>query len=358
MCQDARKRLQQTADVIVMESWIAQMCKRSAQRQLSAWLLTMLAGIIFVFFNFRYVRNFVEGPYKVSPEELAQIMDPETTPRYFISVVGDKVLDTGIQQITTTTRNGVKEGSRVSAAYYAFVLGDRFLIVKSASKAPERVDGELIRLPSDVSSQLFSGVEGRELQNKCYPFYLESEGFRYPGYWAIGIAWVFFGLFWKFARPARERLQDINKHPVLKRVKCWGNPVGVSLNVQREISNSVLYKSGDILITNNYVVRTGFFTFNILRFHDLLWAYKKVTKRSVNFVPTGKDFAVIMYFYGGVETHQADERKVDEVLTLASNKAPWAVLGYSAEINNAFSKRTEEFCQYVEAQRQALSKQV
>ena len=184
--------------------------------------------------------------------------------------------------------------------------------MKSASKAPERVDGELIRLPSDVSSQLFSGVEGRELQNKCYPFYLESEGFRYPGYWAIGIAWVFFGLFWKFARPARERLQDINKHPVLKRVKCWGNPVGVSLNVQREISNSVLYKSGDILITNNYVVRTGFFTFNILRFHDLLWAYKKVTKRSVNFVPTGKDFAVIMYFYGGVETHQADERKVDE----------------------------------------------
>src|SRR5713226_6828266 len=101
MCYHAHKRLEQT----VMGSWIAQMCKSRARRQIFAWALTLLAGIIFVFSNSRYVRNFVEGPYKLPPNELAQITDAETTPRYFVSVVGDKVLDTGIQEVTTTTRN-------------------------------------------------------------------------------------------------------------------------------------------------------------------------------------------------------------------------------------------------------------
>ena len=358
MCYDAHKWLQQTADLIVMESWIAQMCKRRARRQVFAWVLTLFAGIIFVFCNSRYVRNFVEGPYNLLPNELAQITDADTTPRYFVSVVGEKILDTGIQEVTTTTRNGVKEGSHASAEYYAFVMGDRFLIVKSASKPPEKISGELIPFPSDLSSQLFSGADGRELQNQSYPFYLEPEGFRYPGYWAIGIAWVLFGLFWKFGRPAWTHLQDINKHFLVKRVEQWGDSIGVSIEVQRELSNSLLFKSNGILITNNYVVRRHFFTFNILRFDDLLWIYKKVTQRSVNFIPTGKSFDAIMIFYGGSETFSGNEARVGEVLTLASSRAPWAVVGYSAEIKDLFSKRTDEFCQFVETRRQELSKRV
>ncbi|MFZ0762215.1 MAG: hypothetical protein WAM69_19875, partial [Candidatus Sulfotelmatobacter sp.] len=101
-----------------MESWIAKMCKRRVRRQILAWALMLLGGIAFLFFNGRYARNFVEGPYKLAPNELAQITDTETTPRYFVSVVGQKILDTGIQEVTTTTRNGVKEGSQVSAGYY------------------------------------------------------------------------------------------------------------------------------------------------------------------------------------------------------------------------------------------------
>ena len=85
------------------------------------------------------------------------------------------------------------------------------MIVKSAGKPPENTAGELIPFPSDLSSQLFSGSDGRELQMHSYPFYLETEGFRYPGYWAIGIAWVLFGLFWKFGRPAWIRYRPLGR---------------------------------------------------------------------------------------------------------------------------------------------------
>ncbi len=331
------------------------MCRKRARRQTLAWLLTFLSGILFVCFNARYVRNFVAGPYELQPNALAQITDAEATPNYFVSVVGEKVLDTGIQEVTTTTRNGVKEGSRVSAGYYAFVVGDRFLIVKSVNRPPNKISGELAPFPAELSSQLFSGVDGRQFQNQCYPFYLEPEGFRYPGYWGIVIAWLFFGLFWKFGRPAWIRSQDVSKHPVVKRVEQWGDPIGVSVDAQRELSNSVLYKSNGILITNKYVVRRRFFAFNILRFDDLVWAYKKVTQRYTYFIPTGKSFAATLIFYGGGEAFSGNERTVDEVLKLASSKAPWAIVGYSAEINDLFSKQTSDFCQVVEARRQELS---
>ena len=115
------------------------MCRRRVRRQILAWTLTLLAGIAFLLFNGRYARNFVGGPYNLAPNELAQITDAETTPRYFVSVVGEKILDTGIQEVTTTTRNGVKEGSQVSAGYYALVVGDRFLMTQVAGKPPKKL---------------------------------------------------------------------------------------------------------------------------------------------------------------------------------------------------------------------------
>jgi|SRR5271166_6347922 len=338
-----------------MESWISRMCRSRARRRALAWVLPFLSGILFIYFNARYVRNFVGGPYPLQPSALAQIKDTETTPYYFVSVVGEKVLDTGIQEITTTTRNGVKEGSRVSSGYYALEMGDHFLIVKSATKPSEKIAGELIPFTANLSSELFSGADGQKLQQLCYPFCLETEGFRYAGYWAIGLAWLFFGLFWKFGRPAWMQSRDISEHPVVKRVEQWGDPIGVSVDVEQELNNSVLYKSNGILITNKYVVRKRFFSFNILRFDDLLWAYKKVTQRYTYFIPTGKSFTANLIFYGGGEGFSGNERRVDEVLALASSKAPWAILGYSAEINDLFSKRTNDFCQAVEARRQEHS---
>ena len=359
MCYDSREEQSQgPLSELQMESWIAQMCQKRARRQVLAWLVVFLIGVTFVCSNGRYVRNFARGPFALQPAALAQISDIETAPEYFVSVESDKILDTGIQEVTTTTRNGVKESSRVSGGYYAVVLGDRFLIVKSSIKPLSRVSGELAAIPADLSSQLFSGVDGRRFQEACYPFYLETEGFRYPGYWAIGITWLFVGLFWKFGRPAWTQWRDVSTHPVVKRVAQWSDPVAASEDVKRELKDSVLYKSNGIRITNKYIVRKRFFTFNVLQFEDLLWAYKKVTQRYTYFIPTGRSFAAILIFYGGGETFPGNERRVDEVLARAVSVAPWAVVGYSSEINDLFSKRTTEFCQAVEARREEASSRV
>ena len=330
------------------------MCRETSRRRVIAWALALLAGVLILVFNWRYVKNFIGGPYRLEAEDLAQITNPGTAPHYFVSVLGEKVVDTGIQEITTTTRNGVKEGSYVSAGYYALLVSDHLLIVKSKVQPPSKVEGELSSFPPDLSGQLFSGAHGREIQTRCYPFYLESDGFRYAGYWGIGIGLIFFALFFKYGRPSWVYVQDVNKHPVIRRIQQWSDPVGVSVDAERELGSKIRYKSQGVFITDKYVILKRLFAFDLLRFEDLLWAYKRVTKRSVNFIPTGKDYDAVLIFYGGSQTFRARQNLVDEVLVFASTRAPWAVLGYSKELDALFRKQTIAFCQAVEARRQGI----
>lgn len=335
------------------------MCRSSARRQSLAWVAVILVGIGYVCANARYARNFVEGPFPEGADHLANISDLDATSNYFVSVTGEKVLDTGIQEITTTTTDGVKDGSYVSAGYYAFLIGDRVLIVKTPSKPGSTVSGELLPIPSDLSNELFSGADGQELRRDAYPFYMSTTGFREPGYWAIGIGCALFLLFLKFGVPAIRHWADVSKHPVVKRVnQHWGNALGVSLEAERELNSGVVYKAGGVFLTNGYVIQKTFFTFNIHRFHDLLWAYKKVTQRRVNFIPTGKSYGAVLVFYGGSEAASASEAEINEILVFAQRQAPWAVLGYTEELKRLFTKNTREFCEAVEDRRRRVTASV
>jgi hypothetical protein len=339
-----------------MESWIARMCTLTSRRQFLAWLLILIAGIAFVVVNGRYARNFIQGPFPAQPSDLMNIQNPDSASNYYISVKSDRVIDTGIQEITTTTENGVETGKYVSAGYYGLVVGKRALIVKSASKPIGTIAGELKPFPSDLSNELFSGTDGRELQAETYPFYLDTSGFRDAGYWSIAIGCLFLALFVRFGGRSWGRWRDVSKHPVLKRAtEQWGDVLGVSVDAERELNAAVAHRSNGVFLTNKYVIEKTFFGFNIFRFDDMVWAYKKVTQRRVNFIPTGKSYNAVLIFYGGAKQFSGSQAKVHEVLAYAATKAPWAVIGYSKEIADEFKKHPKEFSQVVEARRRELS---
>jgi hypothetical protein len=338
-----------------MEPWIIRQCLLTCRRQVVAWAVFLLAGLVFVGYNARYVRNFFLGPFHLSASDLAQISDADKTSRYFVSVTGDKVVDTGVQEVTTETNNGTEENKYVSAGYYALQVGGQLLIVKNPSTPSLTVSGQLAPFSYDLSNELFTGVNSPLNSSQCYPFYLDTEGFRAPGYWGIVIAAVILFFAWIFARPALTRLRDIEKHPAVKRVRQWGDPIGISVEAEREFNGQVRYKGGNVVLTDSFAILNSFFGFNIHRFHDLLWAYKKVTKRSVNFIPTGKTYSAIFHFYGGNVGFIANEKRVAEVLQFAAGRAPWALFGYTDELNKIFSKQTREFCAAIENRRRELA---
>jgi hypothetical protein len=336
-----------------MESWIATMCRKAARQQVVLWLVVLAVGVAIVAMNWRYVRNFFAGPYAMDGAALSAVSNAATTPRYFVAVQPTDVLDTGIQETTTTTENGQATGSYVSAGFYGVKVGDRFLIVKSASKPTGRITGALDTVPTELTSDLFTGADGQDLQQHCYPFYMDaSSDFRENGYIGCVVAALLALLLWFFGRRSLARMLNPESHPLVKRVSQWGDLQLISHQVESEL-NDVRLSAGSVRVTDNFAVEKSLLSFDLYRLHDLLWGYEKIVRRRVYFViPAGKSYAAVLKFYGGNLQVSASEAKVRELLKYVAGRAPWAVFGYTEQLNTLFSKQTAEFTRAVEARRE------
>lgn len=340
-----------------MDTWIHGMVRARCRRRVVAWGLATGCLLLITFSQKRYISNFVMGPFELGPSELDSIRDVAQAPRYFARVTGSKAIETGIQQITIRKRGGVETGRSVSAAYYALVVGDRLLLAKTSGGPPKTVEGELAPVPADLDRQLFDTADMQAIRKRFYPFYVDGESFRYPGYWAIAGVLVFGFLFFKKAVPAWRHLQDPATHRVLERVAAWGDPIGVAVEAERE-HRAPRYKGGEgWVVTDNYLLRSTFFTFDVLRLADLLWAYKKVTKHSVNFIPTGKTYEAVLACYGGSATVKGAEKTVDQVLGFAAQRTPWAIFGFTKELETLFARKTQDFGMAVEKRKREWAEQ-
>ena len=339
-----------------MDTWVHQMIRVRSRRRVAAWALVLGSAIMFGLTQYRYLSNFLMGPFVVAQTDLDSISDVSTADRYFVRVTGSKVVDTGIQQITTRKRAGVETSRSVSAAYYVLVVGERLLVVKGSQGTPATAEGELIAMPADLQRHLFNTPEMEPIRGRFYPYYLDDANFRVPGYIAIAAALVLVVLLAKYGLPAWRYLQDASSHPLVKRVVSWGDPVGVALEAKRE-AGSARYKGGGWLVTDKYLIRSTAFTFDILRLSDLLWAYKRVTRHSVNFIPTGKTYAGVLACYGGTAEVTGRQAKVDSVLAFAAERVPWAIFGFSDELSKLFKQKTQEFCSAVEQRKSERARQ-
>jgi hypothetical protein len=332
------------------------MVRTRCVRRVIAWAVAIGCVVLLAIAEQRYVTNFILGPFDLGPSDLESIGDISDAPRYFARVTGAKAIDTGIQHIKIHKRGGVETSREVSGAYYALLVGKKFLIVKSATGMPTTVEGELTAMRPDLDRELFNTPEMQANRIRFYPFYLSDDSFRLPGYLAIAGVLVFAFLLVKYGLPAWKHLQDPSSHPLMGRVVSWGDPIQLAVEVERE-ARSPHHKGAGWLVTDKYLVQSTFFTFDVLRFWDLLWAYKRVTRHSVNFIPTGKTYDGVLVCYGGAAEIKGREKLVDEVLAFAAARAPWAVLGFSDELQKLFSKNTQDFCVAVEQRRRDWAQQ-
>lgn len=337
-----------------MDTWILTKIRAASLRRTIAWCAALIGGVLLATSDHRYLNNFVRGPFELGVVELDSIRDVALAPRYFVHVSGSKVIDTGIRQYAVETTSGVETSRSESGAYYALAVGNKFLLTKqktNPSGARTVVEGELADWPDGLAAKLFEDPEARAVRDKFYPFYVSNEAFRLPGYAVIGVALVFLFFFARKALPAWHYSRDPSDHPLVTRMAPWGNPMGVAVETEREFG-APRYKGGNgWRVGDKYLVRSTVFAFDLLRLQDLLWAYKKVTRHSINFIPTGKTYEAILVCYGGTAVLKGNERRVEEMLTFVGQRVPWAVLGYTPEIATLFKKKPADLASAVEQRR-------
>ena len=339
-----------------METWIRRACRQRTWRTLIAWVFLTVAVIAGNVMAGNYWRNFFAGPYPLTPSELQTIV-PGGTDRQFVSVTGEKVVDSGVQEITTESRNGVKGTPHPTANYYVMVVGDRLLVVKAKEEPPPHVEGE-IRSAYGIAKTMLPDASDEGLRMKILPVMLDTtDNYRAGGYIAITVMLFFCFLLWRFAWPAWRYTRNITFHPVVQRVESWSDALEVAVLAERELNAPVKYKSGGISITDTFAIRNQFFGFNLLPLSHLVWAYRKETQRYYYFIPTGRTIEAVLIFYGGSISLQGKAERVNELLQYAASRAPWAVLGHTPELATVWRKDTAAFCATVEERRRAYELQ-
>ncbi len=81
-----------------METWIVKKIGAASWRRVVAWGVTLVAGLLLVTSDRRYIDNFLHGPYTLGAAELNAITDVTTTPHYFARVSGSRVIDTELRE--------------------------------------------------------------------------------------------------------------------------------------------------------------------------------------------------------------------------------------------------------------------
>jgi hypothetical protein len=293
--------------------------------------------------NSAYLKVFFKGPPPATAADLDAAEKAENnlqsiaTP--YVTITGDKVLNTGVQEVTTY--EGIIKN--VSAGYYALQIGDRILIVKSGKTPSTTVSGELGWMPFDVKSDLFPPGTDPADEAVFYPLLLDTN-YRESGYagafWAL-LAEALFGF---FAFRSWRRLSGQVDHPAVTRAKAWGDIAVTSAEVERELETAVKAKGGGWTLTQNYAVKNARLSFDLFRLDNLVWVYKKRVKRRVYFfIPAGTTYAAELNFSDGQAEVAGKQKKVDELLALASERAPWAVKGYTDDLANFYKSSRNSF---------------
>lgn len=326
-----------------MTTWIERTARQKSMGTIALFLaITAIVAWIYAE-NGAYMKVFFKGPPQATAADLdaAEKADasqqPIATP--YVTITGDKVLNTGVEEVTTY--EGVIKN--VSAGYYALQIGSRVLIVKSKKAPSTTVGGELESMPYDLKSDLFPPGTDPADEAVVYPLLLDTN-YRDSGY--AGALWALLveALFGFFAWHAWRRISGRIEYPCIVRARGWGDLAVISAEVERELETAVIVKRSGWTLTQNYAVKNIRFSFDLYRLDNLVWVYKKTVKqRMYGVIPMGTTYAAELNFSDGQAHITSKQKNVDELLALASQRAPWAVTGYTDDLARLWKSSRAEF---------------
>jgi hypothetical protein len=307
-----------------------------------------------------YWGDFFGGAKLVSNREL--IAAPEKYIGRYVKVVGTGSTETGIEEVTKSTRFGFIKSENVSARIITIALsgspGDNRAILvklKNDATANNTVIGSIENIPYTYSEN--TEIKSVLDDKSALPVMLNAEDdFRLLGY--IGLV---IGLIGGLAGGSElaawvQQQQDIKSHPTFKKLSTYGQPDIIAQSIDREIntSNVIVYKNTKI--TDTWLLHQHKHVLELGKLVDLVWIYFQTASRDIyGIIPLGTKYTVVCYDRNGdrVEITETKER----VLTLIEQihtRVPWAIVGYTDELELLWIKDRANFIAMVDKDRQNL----
>lgn len=145
-------------------------------------------------------------------------------------------------------------------------------------------------------------------------------------FYIIKISMILFGIWLIYL--GSSRLDNPESHPGIE--KFNDNDVFIDLLCEELENKSETEKlKNNIVLTPNFVVLDSFYHFTPYSVQEAVWTYIKQTQHSINFIPTGSSYSVILCFNNGKEIEiKTTKKHSEEILYKLINWAPFIISGY------------------------------
>ncbi|GAP15992.1 hypothetical protein LARV_03787 [Longilinea arvoryzae] len=340
----------------MLEGIVTKAIRRSNRTLLALSVVGILAVLALVALNTRYFYNFILGPAPVTADEVTGYTGAGQPQRYWVTVTGEEVYDTGIQYVNQESGKETVENS-----YLALVQNDRLLLVKVPGEAVEQTTftGWLAEMSDDEYREIVQSIETDqpELTGVFLPFMLETGNFRLNGILGIVIGLGVLAACVVGLVKGIRRSGDPNEHPIARRLARLGPVDFVISRIEGEMTSNHL-TLGKAHLTANWLVFAPGSDLQAARFEDIAWIYKHVTTYRTYGIPVSKRFvAKVFDRFGGQMTIEAGnkESKADELVRAIYERAPWALAGFTPDLEKAWKKDRTAFLDAVEQRRKAAA---
>lgn len=325
-----------------MTTWIEQTARRKSLASIVLFaIVTTVIALIVSADNGEYWRGLLH-PVSIDVSQLqadgAMVDNLQHLDKNVVTVTGEPVGSTGVQEVSSY------EGflSQVTADYSALRIGSRLLIVKSAKQPGTTVTGLLSVMPYELETKLFPEGTDPSVKSRVYPLLLDTD-YREPAetmaFWTVLLEGIFGFMAWRGWR----RLSGRVEHPAVKRARGWGALETISAQVNHERQNAVRCRTRGWTLTDNYLVLNTMLRLNVFRMEDLVWAYPRQIKRRLwHVIPIGFEHEAVMHFRDGTSRVNGKKASVNQVLELARTRAPWAIIGYTEDLEQAWRMHKDD----------------
>ena len=356
-----------------MENYILSNVKRSNRNLFIVNLLILIGVIAFLFISSRYLFNAFFGPYKMSSTDIEAIHDAGSLNKYYVTVKGGDVFNTGLSDIEERYDKVTKKvlSTTYKADYLLMVIDRKAVIIRAPhGKGKETTQtGELKNVDQDLKRDILdnaakSGAKKEdvdELREMMLPVYIDTDDFKSSAYVEVLISLILLAFaFWNLSK-FMIRTIDYNKHPIIKDLSKYGELSSLTENINDEIYFKDNRKFNNIIVTDSWLLIVSFFGLKAFRLSDVVWIYKKVTKHSVNFIPTGKTYNLVIntrYKSSFDIKLGRSEAQVNSSIDYIMSKVPWIIGGFSDEIKKVWNRNYNEIVAFVDGRRIKEAEQV
>jgi hypothetical protein len=317
-------------------------------------ILMGLGGLVVIALLFwaegRYFYNFSHGPFPIDQPTLFSIQDPDTRRESFVTIQGDETLETGFEESNTdyiiTMHHPI----------LAMKIGERLLLVKvSKDTDATRFSGELSSIPKEVQSQVLQTLQERhpEWKGRFLPAMLDATSYRFHGYLGIVVGTLFaLGTVWCFGKGLKWSAKP-ETHPVWKKLGKYGPAQQVGSQLDAELRSEGGGETfGSAHLTTNWLVLSSAYNIEVMRMADVVWAYLQVVKHYHSGIPTGKSHFVKVFDREGASTTISVKKNVvPNLLQSIQRRVPWAINGFSSDLEQMWKKRRTDFLLGVDQQK-------